>query len=1343
MAKSIRKFLKSFTLIELIIVIAIIAVLGATAFLALNNWLLKGQDARKLKDLSVIKSSLSIYYSENSTYPVPGDYIQITDEKGKLIGLQGYFDESVLGKINSINKIIKDPTSKNYYAYTTYLSNKGFELATFFNYEKLISTISNIVYSSVNEFPYVMTYGNLGYCDDNNNLKLPKPLTLYNKTNNEFLSKKNMGNYGKVGLSLKYLRAENGCNGNIESTVVNIVSDDDKIQVKQAYKGEVINNDDDLNGLLKEICDNEGLCNGPDIYKISYNYILLVYRLSNGEIYVVEIYLDEQDGKYKKQGNKIQVFNGAGLEVNKGRVYTVFTQGVNKSYTIYYHGGDGNIHYYRKQIGSSNSNYNSGIIIEKTGTNGYNRGNFLMENGESGVVGIFNNYQGSTIKSTSAFFIPFSNSSNLEPQLTGSVFVQELPFICNLPKIIYLEKDVYSIIYIGADGKLILKKIIYNKQSNRFDSQDDGQAGENYDFSDFDYLQVWENVFLLVAKDSEGNLIAYSFDNSDSQMILKDTVSIDSNSIGDFGVYNLGGGNVTLKYTKSNLSIIKDLYVNADGKITIKSTNEIQCPDAVYHLYSPEKSVAMCGGDELKTFELDKGLTLFVDPKETDSIPLCGDSNGQSFGLKPIEGLCSVGTPTEVSDDGQNFIWSCNSLNSGLTDQCSATKCKNKFCDVDERDYYKMVTFNFNNVTKNYKDYVLSYEFDTNELIDNGMMKSDCQDIKLFDFDESTALPRYIVNCNSVKTRVYTKVNISAGNNSKRIYMYYGNPNDLTSKNNYNTFPSYSGNPEKSINPDNWDFSVLGGDGLSLYNTGTDKIDLTCYGNTDGGGEWALSTLKSSFTGDFVFETYFDRDENYASFGNGRHIYINYGSINPFNWTNKNVTFYGHSSPSLSLVDNGLVSVKRSGNNWETKYLSSNGVETIDSYSSTVNDKPIQLGVGCGDWGGTFVSYFGDSWRYEFDSNLSYNTLISTEGACGAANELFYEELPLSNLCSKGLSGSLVLNNDKYSRVCNGIDTDQFAQCSARKTCNGYPCTLNGWKYSKDLVLNFSSIEDINDYVVKVILDTQSLIADGKVKSNCSDIQVYDNITNKILSRHIKNCNSTDTTLYFKTNLNSSTNDKTYKLFYGMPEFSGTANGFDVFDSSTKKDIAIMTGDWVGSVYKNAETKITDESVRIRCNGDTNGSSDAAYALYNIGLTGDFVAEFDYERDTAYTASWGNGRHFFVTYNRGGSNAFNYLQWTNTTVKLLGLTQSISGQHSGHLIIDKVGNNTNSNYYSGINLLLSGANTTTLDGQKITFYNQCGDWGSHFAIFIKDFYWYKHYQNINYSYLLNTNESIY
>lgn len=64
---------KAFTLIELLVVIAIIGILASMAMIALSGTREKGRDATRKSDLSLIKSALELYYSEQkpNKYNVP------------------------------------------------------------------------------------------------------------------------------------------------------------------------------------------------------------------------------------------------------------------------------------------------------------------------------------------------------------------------------------------------------------------------------------------------------------------------------------------------------------------------------------------------------------------------------------------------------------------------------------------------------------------------------------------------------------------------------------------------------------------------------------------------------------------------------------------------------------------------------------------------------------------------------------------------------------------------------------------------------------------------------------------------------------------------------------------------------------------------------------------------------------------------------------------------------------------------------------------------------------------------------------------------------------------------
>ena len=60
---------KGFTLIELLVVIAIIGILSSVVLASLNSARVKGRDARRLSDVSELKTALALYYNSNQNYP--------------------------------------------------------------------------------------------------------------------------------------------------------------------------------------------------------------------------------------------------------------------------------------------------------------------------------------------------------------------------------------------------------------------------------------------------------------------------------------------------------------------------------------------------------------------------------------------------------------------------------------------------------------------------------------------------------------------------------------------------------------------------------------------------------------------------------------------------------------------------------------------------------------------------------------------------------------------------------------------------------------------------------------------------------------------------------------------------------------------------------------------------------------------------------------------------------------------------------------------------------------------------------------------------------------------------
>lgn len=63
---------KAFTLIELMLVLAIIGLLASVILLALTQTRIKGRDSKRVQDVKNLIKGMELYFSENNTYPKYG-----------------------------------------------------------------------------------------------------------------------------------------------------------------------------------------------------------------------------------------------------------------------------------------------------------------------------------------------------------------------------------------------------------------------------------------------------------------------------------------------------------------------------------------------------------------------------------------------------------------------------------------------------------------------------------------------------------------------------------------------------------------------------------------------------------------------------------------------------------------------------------------------------------------------------------------------------------------------------------------------------------------------------------------------------------------------------------------------------------------------------------------------------------------------------------------------------------------------------------------------------------------------------------------------------------------------
>lgn len=108
---------KGFTLVELLVVVAIIGLLAGIAVVSVNSVRVKARDAKRIADVKQIQNALELYNNtKGGQYPL-NKAAQSVDLTGKVLSEEKGIDTTGGGEIY-INVIPADPTTGRKYEYT-------------------------------------------------------------------------------------------------------------------------------------------------------------------------------------------------------------------------------------------------------------------------------------------------------------------------------------------------------------------------------------------------------------------------------------------------------------------------------------------------------------------------------------------------------------------------------------------------------------------------------------------------------------------------------------------------------------------------------------------------------------------------------------------------------------------------------------------------------------------------------------------------------------------------------------------------------------------------------------------------------------------------------------------------------------------------------------------------------------------------------------------------------------------------------------------------------------------------------------------------------------------------
>ncbi|MCS7093856.1 MAG: DUF2341 domain-containing protein [Candidatus Aenigmarchaeota archaeon] len=115
------------------------------------------------------------------------------------------------------------------------------------------------------------------------------------------------------------------------------------------------------------------------------------------------------------------------------------------------------------------------------------------------------------------------------------------------------------------------------------------------------------------------------------------------------------------------------------------------------------------------------------------------------------------------------------------------------------------------------------------------------------------------------------------------------------------------------------------------------------------------------------------------------------------------------------------------------------------------------------------------------------------------------------------------------------------------ETKNGW---LDGFRYKREIVIDNSlNQNNLTDYQVLVTLNTQNLISQGKMRSDCGDIRLADSDMRTLLNYWIKpnTCGTSDTRIWVRMPSISAGSTKKIYMFYGNASLVSTGNGYNTF----------------------------------------------------------------------------------------------------------------------------------------------------------------------------------------------------
>ncbi len=419
--------------------------------------------------------------------------------------------------------------------------------------------------------------------------------------------------------------------------------------------------------------------------------------------------------------------------------------------------------------------------------------------------------------------------------------------------------------------------------------------------------------------------------------------------------------------------------------------------------------------------------------------------------------------------------------------------------------YRRPITLD-NSAGPDYNALPIKIVVDTQTLISAGKMKSDCSDVRFTDSDGVTELPYWLERgCGTTQTVFWVKVPDIPGGGEKTIYMYYGNLRAPSASDGSKVFDFFD------------DFETWRG--WTQYGSGVvQQSNLVAW---DG----QFSLLKTSNN---------DPNGGYKDLG----FVLNY----PFVLEAEiyRVNFSGGNCDRIGVIDD-------SGNGYGPGYCHNSSlglfIDIRSGYSGTVS--------GSNDTGPD-LQYQWYKMRMIWEGN---GTIIAEYYD---ANGVLQASTTITDTSYSSFTRVYVFGGHDYAvddiRIYPYIQNPPAPTVGAEEsvpiiTYAASGSWLGGFSYRDEVIIDNTEGGPLTDFQVKVVVDTNALISEGKLKSDCSDVRFTDSDGVTELPYWLeRGCGTTQTVFWVKVPDIPGGGEKTIYMYYGNPSATSESNGFAVFE---------------------------------------------------------------------------------------------------------------------------------------------------------------------------------------------------